>query len=75
MAEVHHNGGGFGDDFFAVQKVGEVGGGVFLDELGFHDIEPLISGLLSEEFLVVGDVKMFKQESDSFGEASDVPVA
>lgn len=60
MAEIHHDGCGLGDDFVAVQKVGKVGGGVFLDELGFHDIEPLISGLLGEEFLVVGDVEVLK---------------
>jgi hypothetical protein len=75
VANVNKNGCSFSDNLVTVQKVWQVGGWVFLKEFWFHDFEPLISGFLSEELLVVWNVEILKRESDSFSESSDLPVS
>jgi hypothetical protein len=48
VADVNQNGSGFCDNFFAIQKIWQVGGWVLLDELRFDNIKPLIFSLMGK---------------------------
>ena len=76
VAEMHDDGVALGDDFVAIEQIGQGEGWVPLEQFGFVLIEPLgpsLSTLVSD--FAVGNAKVLEDLPDALRESPDSPVA
>jgi hypothetical protein len=65
----------FTNDIISINKIRKIDSRIFLDQIGFIFITPIACSFWCVNNLIVWNLQILEEESNSFGKTSDIPVA